>query len=463
MAKTDSADIVIIGGGPGGMTSAIFSRLLYPKKSIIVVKDVNEGVVPCGTPYMFHTMNHPRDNVLACARAEGLNIDLRHGYVSKINRKLKNIETSIGNISYTKLILASGSNPIVPSIKGIEKKGVFEIIKDYAYLSKLNSAFKKSRNIVIIGGGFIGVEFADEIASMKNKKVTLVELLPCILNNFDSEISSDVQRKLEKKGVKVITKKSVTEILGKNNVSEVLLSDGSKIKSELVLLGIGAKPNTKLAEDAGLKLTKRRAVKVNRYMESSDKTIIAVGDCASKKDFFNHKESAVMLASTAAGEAKIASVNLFMPRIMRPIMRMGENKGTLPIYATCVGDQCFGSAGLTEKMAKDRGLKYVVGSGQNFDKHPETMPGTHVLKVKLIFSKFSRRLIGAEISGGASVGEITNMLGLAIQNKLKLSALRDMQIGSHPLLTSAPTFYPISIAAMDAMAKLMGMDLMPKE
>ena len=196
-------DILIIGAGPAGVVCAVTARKYYPSKSIVVMKDVADGVIPCGIPYMFSSLDNPDENKLGMASLEKNNIEIAVDTAVSINRKEKTVDsTSKNRYSYEKLVLAVGSTPLILPIKGIDKKGVYPIHKEMGYLKEVVSQIKLCKNILVIGGGFIGVEFADELAGLKGVNVTLVEMLPRLLaNSFDPEFSQMAEERLKEKGL----------------------------------------------------------------------------------------------------------------------------------------------------------------------------------------------------------------------------------------------------------------------
>jgi pyruvate/2-oxoglutarate dehydrogenase complex dihydrolipoamide dehydrogenase (E3) component len=151
-----------------------------------------------------------------------------------------------------------------------------------------------------------------------------------------------------------------------------------------------------------------------------------------------------MLASTATAEARIAGANLYKLKVVR------ENKGTIAVYSTYVDGLVLGSAGLTEKSAKEEKFEITTGIAEGFDKHPKNMPGANKVKVKLIFSKQSGIILGGQVAGGISCGELINIIGAAIQKRMSLTELETLQLATHPRLTSTPTKYPLILAAQDA-------------
>ena len=442
-------NILVIGGGPAGMISALTARKYYPDKKILLMKNVNDAVIPCGIPYMFFSLKNPEENRSGIQALESNNIKVVIDDAIKIDRDKKIVETkSNDKYGYEKLILATGSRPVIPPIPGIDKEEIYPIYKDMDYLREVVSNIKKQRDILIVGGGFIGVEFADEISKIKNINVNLVELFPRLLaNSFDEEFSILAEEKLKSNGVNILTNTKVVEFFGEKKVKGVKFADGTEMKVDAVVLGIGAVPNTKLATDAGLELDKGKGIWVDEYMRTIDPDIFAVGDCAGKRDFFTRKDASVLLASTATAEARVAGSNLYKLKVVR------ENKGTIAIYSTYVDGLVLGSAGLTEKSAKREGFESITGVFENIDKHPPTLPGASKIKIKLIFSKHSGIILGGQVAGGISCGELINLVGVAIQKRMSFTELETLQIATHPYLTCAPTVYPVIQAAQDAAYK----------
>jgi len=445
-------DILIIGAGPAGIVCALTAKKYYPDKAITVIRNVEKGVIPCGIPYMIKSLKSPDENVLGTASLEKGGIETIVDEAIVVDRKNKTVECKSGRTyQYEKLVLAVGSAPIVPPIPGIKKKGIYPIYKDLVYLKKAIEEIKKCKNVLIVGGGFIGIEFADELSKISGLNTYLVELLPNILaNSFDLEFSTLAGDKLKSKGVKILTGIKALEFCGEDRIEKVRLSTGGDIEIDAVILGIGACPDTALARKAGLDLGKGKGIWVDEYMRTIDPDIFAVGDCAGKRDFYTRKDIPVMLASTATSEARIAGANLYQLKVVR------ENKGTIAIYSTYIDGLVLGSAGLTENSAIKEGFEIVTGHAVVKDKHPATLPFASDVKVKLVFSRQSGILLGGQVAGGFSCGELINLIGVAIQKRMSATELETLQIATQPYLTSAPTMYPIVVAAQDAIGRMHG-------
>ncbi len=437
-------EVLIIGGGPAGIVTALSAKRNYPEKRVVIVRREGRVVIPCGIPYIFGTLKSVEKNLISDEILINNDVKIIIDEIEDVNLEKKEaISKNHGNIKFEKLVFATGSIPVKPPIEGIDRKNVFYVRKDPAYLKELLKKVDKSKDIAIIGGGFIGVEFADELRKI-GKKVSIIEMLPHVLyTSFDDGFCEMAEEELKKNRVHVYTNAKVVEI----KEDSVILDSGNKIKSDLTLISTGAKPNTKLAEKIGLKVSKNGIV-VDEYMRTSHPDIFAVGDCAEKRDFFTREEKPVMLASVAAAEARIAGANLYKIKAFK------QFRGTLGIFATKVGDIALGAAGLIERQAKREGFEYVVGRSETTDKHPGTLPETKKIYVKLLFTKQGGFFLGAQIAGGNTVGEIINLMGFAIESGYTAARYATLQIGTHPLLTPAPTAPATLKAAEDALRKI---------
>ncbi|MCK4913956.1 MAG: NAD(P)/FAD-dependent oxidoreductase [Planctomycetes bacterium] len=444
----EKTDVLVIGGSAAGIVAATTGKANYPDKDFLLIRKEKQVLVPCGIPYIFGSLESSDKNVIPDGVLSKACVNLKIGEVVSVNPENKTCKTNDGTeISFEKLVLAIGSIPTTPKwLKGTTLKNVFTIPKNKEYIDNAINKLKDCKKIVTVGGGFIGVEISDEL-NKKNKDVTLAEILPHILTlAFDKELAVKAEEILQSRGVKIKTGQGVKEILGNEEVTAVLLNNGEKIEADAVILSMGYRPNTTLAEKSGIKINEKGFVRVDEYMRTEDADIFAVGDCAEKKDFITRKPSGAMLASTACAEARIAGMNLYKLSTLKTL------SGTIAIFSTAIGETGFGAAGLIESAAKREGFDVVTGSFEGIDKHPGTLSGTHKQIVKLIVAKESAVVLGGEVVGGASIGELTNLIGLVIQNRMTINSILTAQIGTHPLLTGPPTAYPL-IKAAEAVAK----------
>lgn len=443
-------EVVVVGGGPGGIIAAVTARKVYgPELGIALIRPEPKTLVPCGIPYMFGTLGGVDQNLMPDKPLEAGRIDTLTDEVVALDLERRVVATrSGGGVAFDRLVLATGSEPIVPAaLPGTDLDGVFAIRKSYSYLNDLCSRLVGCNDVVIIGGGFIGVELADELAKRGGRNVTVVEMAgQCLWQSFDPEFCMMGEQALVARGVQVLTGTRVKAISGNGRVQGVE-TEGGRVKADAVILAIGARPSGALAAAAGLRMTPRGAVAVDAAMRTSHPDVFAVGDCASKVDFFSGSESAIMLASVATIEARTAGANLYGVRALLP---GGATPGA---FSTAVGELALSSTGLTETEARRRGLEVTVGVGESVDRHPGSLPGARPVKVKLVFGSLSGQLLGGQASGGTSVGELVNVIALAVGHRMAAEDLHLMPMGTHPLLTPAPTTYPIVGAAWDYLLK----------
>jgi NADH oxidase (H2O2-forming) len=441
-------DALIVGGSASGFAAAITARRHYPDASIAVVRQEEKTLVPCGIPYIFGTLGSPEKNLMPDEVLIKNNVDLIVSQVTAIDRDAKLITTAMGQaIGYNKMILSTGSLPLMPSIPGADLGNVFVIKKDIAYLSGLLEALQQASDVVIIGGGFIGLEMADECRKLGCQNITVIEMLShCLFVVFDEDLCVRIEEELGKAGIHVQAAQRAKSIVGNGKVEYVELENGERLKAHVVILGIGVRPNIELARQAGLAIGPTRAVAVDRHMLTSDPNIFAAGDCAEKVSFFTGQPVKVWLASVATAEARIAAANLFEIR--------RANKGAVSVFSTMIGDLASGLAGIRERDARDAGIAYVVGEAEAPDRHPGALPGATRLRVKLVFRKYPGALIGGQVCGGESVGELVNLIAAMIQAEMNADQIATFQMGTHPLLTASPVAYQVVNAAEIALGRM---------
>jgi NADPH-dependent 2,4-dienoyl-CoA reductase/sulfur reductase-like enzyme len=444
----EAADIVVIGGSAAGLTAATVARRYHPEKSIAIIRRDSPVPIPCGIPYIFGTIGSVERDLIPDALLDFEGIDLVEEEVARLDRENRQVVLADGTtIGYDKLILATGSTPLIPPIPGADKQNVFVIRKNVDQISEFLAALRAAHDVVIVGGGFIGVEFADEIKKHSDKNVTVVEMLPhCLALSFDASFCVAAEKQLASAGVKVLTGEKVTEITGGEKVAGVRLASGTELKADVVLISAGVRANVELAAQAGLKADPVAGIWVDRHMRTEDPDIFACGDCAAKTSFFTGKPCPVRLASVATVEARMVAANLYENR--------RQNPGVIGVVSTVVGRLAFAAAGLTEEAARREGFEVVVGEAVTPNRHPKVMPGVTDTRVKLIFEQGTGVLLGGQALGGEGVGELINVVATCILNRMTCEQVALLQVGTHPLLTAAPTNYYLSVAAEAAAQKL---------
>ncbi|WP_291520430.1 FAD/NAD(P)-binding oxidoreductase [Acidithiobacillus sp.] len=446
-----TTDILIVGGGPAGMMTGITAAQFSPHKKVLVLRPETDAVIPCGIPYIFGTLGGTEEDMAGRAPLLAAGGRIQIGKVASIDRNAHTATLENGDlIHWERLVLATGAENFIPPIPGTELEGVFSIHKDYDYLDKLFSTLiPQIKKLAIIGGGFIGVEFADEIRK-RGIEVHIVEMLPHLMQAaFDLDACKAVEKQLSEHGVHIHTGCKVEALVagadGKR-VGQVQIAGQEALEVDAVLIAIGTRPQVDLAKAMGLTLSRSGGIWVDAFQRTrEDPHIFAVGDCAHKQDFFTRKANHAMIASQAAAEGRIAGMNLYGLRQLR------TNAGSVSVYASEIDGLAFGVAGLTEHQAEQEGFPILSGEARLPDHHPASMPNTTEIFCRIIFAADSLQILGGQVLGGATTGELVNTIGLAIQMHATAPDLVSMQFGSQPRLT--PSLHPLVAATGDALQR----------
>lgn len=442
-----STDVLVIGGSAAGLAAALASKSHYPEKSVTLVRKETKVAIPCGIPYIFGTLENTDQDILPDGGLIKSGVEIVVDEVSSIDGTTKTATLkNAGEISYDKAIIATGSRPVVPGwLKGAQLENVYTVPKDLVYLDAMKKKLEGMKNIVVVGAGFIGIEMSDELKKT-GKNVTLVELQANVLPlAFDPDVADEAETILKERGINVLTGHGVKEIVGNGKVEAVKIAKGDKVETmetDAVILSMGYAPNVDLARDLeDITFNRDGFIKVDEYMRTDHTDVFAVGDCAEKRDFFTRKRSKAMLASIACAEARVAGMNLYKLSTLKTI------SGTIAIFSTALNGTGFGAAGLTETLAREEGFDIIVGKFEGVDRHPGLLNNPHKQIVKLIAGRENGIILGGEVMGGSSAGELINIIGLIIQNKMNVNSLLTLQIGTHPMLTASPAAYPLTKAA----------------
>ncbi len=438
-------DVIVVGGGVAGLSFSTEFKQLYPDKKVLVIRGNDKLEIPCGIPYVFTTLS-PEKNLLP-EPYDKLNISLLIDDVLKVDVDNKKVFTKKNNVfSYDKIVLATGSKPRKVNF---EAENIFYVYKNFEYISFLRKKFEESNDVILIGGGFIGVEFADEF-SKSNKNITLIEKSSHVLNHIlDFEVSSYVKKKLESKGVKFFFNKNIKDFLIEDNkVKGLYLDDDTFVKADFVLVGIGAESNVDLALNSNI-YVEDNAIFVDDYFRTKSKDVFAIGDCALKKNFFTGKNAKILLASTAVVEARFLAHNIYNINFFRKV------KGTIPTSGSAVDNLYIASSGITEEDAIRENFSYFSSSIMVDDKHPCSLPEDHKIFFKAIFSS-EGKILGAQILGFGTdkIGEMINTVNVLLENNMSVFDIVNLQLASHPKLHSSPLSYPLVQVALDVIKKM---------
>jgi NADPH-dependent 2,4-dienoyl-CoA reductase/sulfur reductase-like enzyme/rhodanese-related sulfurtransferase len=339
-------------------------------------------------------------NVKVLNETEALEID-RGG--KRVRARQKGGEDDLW-LSYDKLVLATGAKPVVPPIPGVKLANIFTLhgVQDAEAIKGL-LAQAKARDVVMVGGGLIGVE-ATEALAQSGCRVTVVEMLPQILRMLDWELARLVEQHMESHGVKVVTNAQVTGFEGDGRVSGVVTSQG-RFPADMVILAIGVRPNADLARAAGLAIGPTGGIKVDETMRTSDPAIYAAGDCVETTDLVTGRPCFVPLGSTANKQARVAAINVCGGTDGFP--------GVLGSTVCKVFDFCVARTGLTEAAAREQGYDVTTVLVPDFD-HAHYMPGAKLITLKLVVETRTRKLLGAQAVGAGAGDKRMDVAAMAI-------------------------------------------------
>jgi CoA-disulfide reductase len=445
-----SKKIVIVGGVAGGASTAARLRRLDDQMEIILLEKGGAiSYANCGLPYYIGGVITERDE-LFLQTPEGMkkrfNIDVRVKHeVVKIDTTKQELlikDLQHGKTyteSYDKLVLSPGSTPIIPKIPGTQLPKIFTLrnipdtdaIKQYLMEHKVNSA-------VVVGGGFIGLEMAENLLESKIK-VSLIEMANQVLNNLDYEMAAMVHQELRGKGVDLILGNGLAAISDTGKALEVLLNNGQKIATDIVILAVGVRPETKLATEAGLKIGVTGAIQVNPKMQTSDPHIYAVGDAVEIQERVSGKPSWLPLAGPANRQG----------RLLADILA-GKDESYHGAQGTAivkVFNLAAGSTGLNEKALKKLGINYLT-SITHPNSHAAYYPGASPLTIKLLFAPDNGRVLGAQVIGYEGVDKRIDVLATAIRFEKTVFDLMDLELAYAPPFSSAKD--PVNIAGYAA-------------
>ena len=277
--KKQNMDVVVIGGSAAGLVAAITAKSNYPDKNVMVIRQEEKVMIPCGIPYIFGTLGSSESNVLPDGGLINAGVNIKVDTVTDINIENHLLETKDGSlITYEKLIIATGSQPYIPSfISGTNLENVFTVPKDKEYLDRFLHKLKGLNKVAVIGAGFIGVELSDELNKI-GKDVSIIEFKPHILGAaFDEDTSLIAESLLKDRGVSIFTSKEVVAIKGANKVDSISFSNGETMNVDAVVLAIGYTPNIELAKRAGVSCNKQGSIKVDAYMRTHQKDVFSCG------------------------------------------------------------------------------------------------------------------------------------------------------------------------------------------
>ncbi len=433
--------VVIIGGGACGASVAARLRRLDDNAEILILEKTKEiSIANCGLPYYCSNVIESEDamHVSNITKFKNLlNVDIRlSANVTDINRAEKYVTVNgVEKVYYDKLVLAPGASPFRPDIKGIDNSKIFTL-RTLSDAEKIKAHVKavNAKNAVVIGGGFIGVEMAENFAEINGVKTTLVELASHILPPVDKETAAFAQNEMRAKGVELILSDGVQSF----EQDEIILNSGKKIPYDIAVLAIGVKPETTLAQKAGLSIGKSGGVIVNEYMQTNDENIYAGGDSVEVKDFVSDRDVLIPLAGPANRQGRIIADNIAGYK--------SKYKKTIGSAVVKVFDLTVANVGNSEELLKKNNVSYWKTFTFGFS-HASYYPGATRTMYKLLFND-KGQILGVQAVGREGVEKRIDVIATAMRNGMSVSDLIDLELCYAPPYSSAKD--PVNILGMHA-------------
>lgn len=425
---------LIIGGVAGGASAAARLRRLDESAEIIVLERGDfVSFANCGLPYYIGGKITEREN-LTLQTPESFkarfNIDVRvKNEALKINADaktvtVKNLETdAVYKESYDYLILSPGAEPVKPNISGIDSDFVFTLrnipdtLKIKQYIEKANP-----ESAVVVGGGYIGVEMAENLKEA-GLDVSVVELADHLIAPLDFDMAADVHRYIKNKGINLYLNNGVKAIENRT----VILQNG-RINADMVIMSVGVRPETVLAKECGIKVNNRGSIIVNSNMKTNIPDIYAVGDAVEVEDFITKKPAFIPLAGPANKQGRIAADNISG--------LCSEYKGTQGSAVLKLFDMTVATTGINEKIAQTSGIDYdktYIYAGS----HASYYPGAVNMSIKALWDKKTLKILGAQIVGFDGVDKRMDVLATAIRFGAKITDLAELELCYAPPFGSA--------------------------
>jgi len=430
--------LLIIGGVAGGAAAAARARRLNEDAEIIMFERGEYiSFANCGLPYYIGGEIKERSALVLQTKDSfkaKLNVDVRLlSEVISIDREKKTVkvknhaENKTYEESYDKLLISTGAEPVKPPIKGIESGRVFTLrtipdtdkIKEYI-------VNKNPKSAVVIGGGYIGIEMAENLFSA-GLDVTIVEMADHIIAPLDYDMACEAHNHIRSKGVKLILKNGVKSIEEKEDSLTVNLNEGN-VNADMVIMAVGVRPESKLAKDCGLEVSPRGSIVVGEGMLTSDQDIYAVGDAVQIKDYITENPGFIPLAGPAAKQGRVAADNI-----------MGGKSVYTGTQGTAIlkcFDMTVACTGINETVAKVNKFDYetaIIFSAS----HATYYPGSFTMCIKLVFEKKTGKVLGAQITGFEGVDKRIDVLATAIRAKMTVFDLAKLELAYAPPYSSA--------------------------
>jgi NADPH-dependent 2,4-dienoyl-CoA reductase/sulfur reductase-like enzyme/rhodanese-related sulfurtransferase len=454
--------LVIIGGVAGGASAAARARRLSEEAEIIVLeRGPHVSFANCGLPYFVGgEIVNEEDLLVQTPKSlhSRFNLDVRvNSEVVSIDREAKvvNVRELANDREYTlpydALVISTGAAPLTPPIPGIEREGHFTVrnVPDVVRIKSWLSESEGTRALVV-GGGYIGLEMAEQLVRHGGVSVSLVEALPQVMAPLDPEMAAWLHLELKQHGVELCTGSAVAAFEAPSDAesaraSIVVLKDGRRLPADVVILGMGVKPESALAKAAGLEIGERGGIRVNERMQTSDSAIYAVGDVVEVRDVITGAWSLIPLAGPANRQGRIAADNI--------MGRSASYHGTQGTAVLRLFGLTAGCTGANEKALRAAGIACEV-----LHLHPAShagyYPGAEPIALKVLFAPDTGKLLGAQAVGRDGVDKRLDVFATALKAGMNMNDLAELELAYAPPFGSAKD--PVNLAGMAAQNVLAG-------
>jgi len=439
---------VIIGGDAAGMSAATQIRRLNRTAEIIVFeKGKTISYAQCGLPYFIAGLVPTAKDLVARTPEQfrekyQIDIFVEHEVIKlEATAKQVVVQDLVNKVekifSFDYALIATGGEAIIPNWPGVKLNGVFPL-KDLEDAKKINNwlSTEQVEKVVIIGGGYIGLEMAEAMHILQKKEITVIDLAPQLANTFDPDMAVLAKEELEKQGIKVFLEEEVVELLGEEGRVKAVKTKNNEYSADLVLVAIGITPNNILAKQAGIELGYKNAIKVNSRMETSIPYIYAAGDCATQFHRIKETDDYIPLGTTANKQGRIAGTNMGGEK--------QEFQGVVGTAIMKVLNLQMGRTGLSEKEAKAFNIPYETVTIRSKN-HAHYYPNGKKLHLKLVYHKENKQLLGAQIVGEEGVDKRIDVLATALYQKMRIDDLENIDLAYAPPFNSV--WDPIQQAA----------------
>ena len=440
--------VAVIGCTHAGTAAILNLKRIYPDSDVTVFeRNDNISFLSCGIALYVGGVVKDAQGLFYCSpdKLKELNVDtkMRHNVESADikGKKIiaKNLETGVETEhAFDKLIITSGSWPIIPRIEGIDSNNIL-LSKNFDHSNAIIDAAKDAKKVVVVGAGYIGVELV-EAFNDQGKEVILVDAEDRILNKYlDKDFTDIAEKTFTEKGIKIATSEKVIKFESVNGEVSKVITDKNEYEAEMVIMCVGFRPNTEIFKGQ-LDMLPNGAINVDEYMRTSDKDVMAAGDCCSV--FFNptREHMYIPLATNAVRMGTLAAINIVENKIKHP--------GTQGTSGIKIYENNMASTGITEEIAKQLGIDAdFVYAVDNY--RPEFMPTYEKVTLKVVFEKESRRILGAQLTSKADLTQSINTISVCIQNNMTIDQLAFVDFFFQPHYNKPWNF--INLAGLNAL------------